>query len=337
MQRLKVERSKVRWYQLRANHLGRRLPVGSLARAAFGGLQDSAPRAAIVALHARVEQILPGDWDDPSLVQTWAPRGAVFVVPRADLPIFALGISPRDPEVRSVLLPLVDAARRSVGEVRAKGGETEWIGRVPAPLAGHLRRRPIPRLVFALAGIAVRWDARSTSLLPSPVPVMDEEDARRELARRFVRSIGPAGPRRFTRWAAVSESDADATFEAISPELVDVEWPGGRGFLLADDAERLENAEPVVGIRLVPFGGDPVLQPGNEIVLTDESQRRDALPPWASTGLVLADDDVVAAWGRRKGRISLFALCSLDNRRRMQIGEEARSTPFGTAADPVWP
>jgi hypothetical protein len=51
---VKVTRDQVVAFRLRANHLDQRLPAGSLADAAFAGLQDSVPRAALVALHARV-------------------------------------------------------------------------------------------------------------------------------------------------------------------------------------------------------------------------------------------------------------------------------------------
>jgi len=47
-----------------------------------------------------------------------APRGAVFVVPRADLSVFALGILPRDAEVRRALERLADL------EVDTRGGGT---------------------------------------------------------------------------------------------------------------------------------------------------------------------------------------------------------------------
>jgi hypothetical protein len=168
------------------------------------------------------------------------------------------------------------------------------------------------------------------------MPQIEEEDARRELARRFLRSLGPATPRSFSRWAAVSEGDGRATFDAIDRELREVEWPGGEGVLLADDVEALVTARPVVGVRLIPFGSDPILQPGNEVVGRDGAHGRAVLPPWASTGLVLKDGEVVAAWGRNQGRISLFALASLDKKRRLEIEEEAVSLPFVTNAAPVW-
>lgn len=193
------------WHRLRANHLAARLPAGTHARAAFAGLQDSAPRAALTALYSRVEEVRADDWEDPSLVQIWAPRGAVFVVPRSDLPVFALGITPREPELRRALARLASGARDSVPEGRRDQGQEEVarLGALPAPVRKGMRRRPVWRLVCAPADIQIRWDARSTQLLPSPALEMDEEDALREPARRFLGSLGPAGPARFTRWPFV--------------------------------------------------------------------------------------------------------------------------------------
>ena len=48
--------------------------------AAWAGLQDSMPRAALLSIHARVEDAEPSTWEDPSLVQLWGPRFSVFVV-----------------------------------------------------------------------------------------------------------------------------------------------------------------------------------------------------------------------------------------------------------------
>lgn len=166
---------------------------------------------------------------------------------------------------------------------------------------------------------------------------MDEEEARRELGRRFLRSLGPTGPARFTRWAAISDTDAKATFEALRDELVEVRCSGASGFVLAEDAEQLARAKPVSAARLVAFGGDPVLQPGEAIVAADRSQRKAALPPWACTGLVLLDGETVAAWGRSQGRITILPLAPLGRDRRHQIEAEALGMPIpGAAARVLW-
>lgn len=313
-------------HRLRANNLAERLPAGELAAAAFAGLQDSAPRAALTSLHARVQNVGANDWADPSLVQTWAPRGAIFVVPEADLAVFTLGILPRDPELRGALEELGSRARELLRE--SPGGAAEpgdRLGEIPAPLAAHLKHHPIERLAFAIAGVRLRWDARWTEVRDGPAPEGDAEEARLELVRRYLRSLGPASPEQFTRWAAVGADDAQASFDAIRDELIEVDCDGQSGLLLAADAQRLSSAAPVSGIRLLAFGGDPVLQPGDERVMSDH--RRDRLPRWACAGLALHDGEPVASWGRSGQRMTLTALADLDHAVRVALEEEARAVP----------
>src|SRR4051812_7809498 len=136
---LSVTAQQLLWHRLRANNLAERLPAGELAAAAFAGLQDSAPRAALTALHARVQDVGANDWADPALVQTWAPRGAIFVVPEADLGVFTLGILPRDTELRSALEELGARARELLQESPGNAAEPgDRLGPIPEPLAAHL-------------------------------------------------------------------------------------------------------------------------------------------------------------------------------------------------------
>ena len=59
--RLAVTREQVLAYRRRATALDERLPMGgaSLRRAAWAGLVDSVPRAALLCLHARVKDVRP--------------------------------------------------------------------------------------------------------------------------------------------------------------------------------------------------------------------------------------------------------------------------------------
>src|SRR5439155_15984049 len=66
----------------------------SLRQAAWAGLTDSVPRAALLSIHARVEATYSSSWEDPSLVQVWGPRYSVYVVSARDRAIFTLGRLP---------------------------------------------------------------------------------------------------------------------------------------------------------------------------------------------------------------------------------------------------
>src|SRR5436309_11724208 len=96
--RLVLTRSQILGFRRRVGALDERLPTGrrSLRQAAWAGLQDSMPRAALLSIHARVQGAEPSSWEDPSLVQVWGPRYQVYVVAACDLPVFSLGRLPDD-------------------------------------------------------------------------------------------------------------------------------------------------------------------------------------------------------------------------------------------------
>src|SRR5688572_4191563 len=89
-----VTREQAVAYRLHVNHLTERLPAGSHEEAAYVGLQDTAPRDALLGLHARVDGCELSDWEHPSLIQTYSPRWAVYVLPRKDFGVFTLGRLP---------------------------------------------------------------------------------------------------------------------------------------------------------------------------------------------------------------------------------------------------
>src|SRR3954447_3251860 len=94
--RLTLTRSQILAFRRRVGALDERLPRGvrSLRQAAWAGLQDSMPRAALLSLHARIEGVVPSTWEDPSLAQLWGPRYNTYVVAKRDFALFSLGRLP---------------------------------------------------------------------------------------------------------------------------------------------------------------------------------------------------------------------------------------------------
>ena len=99
---LELSRARILAFRRRAGALDQRLAPGpeSLRRAAWAGLQDSMPRAALLSIHARVAETGCAAWEHPSLARLWGPRFSVFVVAACDLPVFALGTLPDDAKGR---------------------------------------------------------------------------------------------------------------------------------------------------------------------------------------------------------------------------------------------
>jgi hypothetical protein len=154
---LRVSGTQAVSYRLSVNNLARRLPAHSYVEAAYVGLQDTAPRDALLGLHARVEDCEPSAWEHSRLIQTYSPRRAVYVLPKDDFGIFTIGHLPRDPAARqSRIGPSVCAqtwpargdqppgCQAIVTSVRLAGSRSAGL---PAPcMAGsNLARRSTPR------------------------------------------------------------------------------------------------------------------------------------------------------------------------------------------------
>jgi len=60
-----ITREQAVAYRLHVNHLVDRLPAGSHEQAAYVGLQDTAPRDALLGLHARMAGCAPSDGAGP--------------------------------------------------------------------------------------------------------------------------------------------------------------------------------------------------------------------------------------------------------------------------------
>jgi hypothetical protein len=323
----------VRAFRLCAQHLDIRLPSGSEREAAWAGLQDTAPRSALLELHARMAGVGPSGWESPDLAQIWL-RGAAYVVPRSDIGVFTIGAMPRDPEatrdletVAERLVSALDGRPRRYGEIEAAGFSLRQV-----------------RMAGPTGRVAIRWDASATWVVPIERPAVDPEEARLELARRFLAWHGPAAPGSYARWAGVARVDAVATFHALDPELIPVHLDDQPRRLRRADAERFAAAEPLGGIRLLAMD-DPYLYLDGPTLIGDRP-RLDHLDPAALghrlvnslAGRVLVDGRLVGSWGRVEGRYTLAPWRALPARDRDRVAAEVESAagPLGRPVDVRW-
>jgi hypothetical protein len=95
--RLDLTRTQILAFRRATSALDERFPAvaESLRRAAWAGLQDSMPRAALLSIHARVEDTGTTTLDDPALVQLWGPRFSAYAVAADDRAVFTLGRLPK--------------------------------------------------------------------------------------------------------------------------------------------------------------------------------------------------------------------------------------------------
>lgn len=309
---LTVTREQAVAYRLAVNNVTRRLPAGCYVQAAFAGLQDTAPRDALVGLHARVEECTPTAWEDPALVQTYSPRAAVYLLPLRDLGVFTVGRLPLDP-----------AARMRIERLAAG---------VCARLAGReLRGALLPGLrpACATGRLAVRWTTRALYVREVPRPDIDPDAARTELCRRHVRAFGPTTPAAFAWWSGLSGRDARQVWALLTDELTQVDLCGRRAWIRSADEHALRSAAPMRGVRLLVasdlrlLGQDRsglFVGPG----LAEHSPAQDRFHP---NGL-LVDGRVVGAWGRRGGRVDIRVTEQLAGATRDAVVAEASSLPI---------
>jgi len=309
---LRVSRTQAVNYRLAVNHLSCRLPAGSYVEAAYAGLQDTAPRDALLGMHARVAACEPSAWEHPRLIQAYSPRAAVYVLPRDDFGVFTVGRLPRDPVERQ---KLEERAERACMELAGQPRPTQ-------ALLGH-------REVCATGRFEVRWTTRASHVWERPRPPVDPEAARIELCRRHIHAFGPTTPAAFAWWAGVSSQDAQHSFDAIMPELMPIDYEGHQAWILATDETAFVTAEPMRGVRYLVasdlrlFGQDR-----KRLFAGPGLHQRIPLHDTFHPGGLLINGSIAGAWGRRAGRVTVKAFGPLPAAIRRAIRDEAESMPI---------
>ena len=299
---LTVDAEAILAFRLRAGHLDARLGAGaaSVRDAVHAGAQDSMPRAAVLSLHARVEDVTTRVLDDPVLTQVWGPGFSAYVVAAADVATFTLGRYP-------------DRGRRRTTADRLSARLADVLDAQPREyrdVGTELGVDPNQLRYAALTGtIRLHWaGAGKPKISRLPAPDIDPLDARCELARRFLHVYGPATVEDFATWAGVTLDHGRTAFDGIESETIAVTIPIGEARLLAVDEERLcASAKPVVSTRLLPSGDAFTLWTGEQRrLLVDDAERRSQLwTPRVWPGAVLIDGRIGGTWRRAANRLTI--------------------------------
>lgn len=324
--RLELTRSQILAFRRRVAALDERLPHGqdALRCAAWAGLQDSMPRAALLSIHARMAGTRPTSWEDPSLVQVWGPRFSAYVVARGDLAVFTLG-----------RLPDEAGPLKRAQDIAARLGAALAGARMPfSEAARAIGEKDANRLRYAAptGTVVMRWDgARQPEIWSVPAPNMEPHEARLELARRYLHVFGPTTPAAFATWAGVPPMRGIATFTALDRSLTPVRTPLGEAWILSADEPLLsEVARPPAPARLLPSGDTWFLLQGadRELLVPEERQRR-ALWPWRVwPGALLVDGEIVGTWRRAEHLLTIQPWQRLSRAQRAAVEAEAGSFPL---------
>ncbi len=248
------------------------------------GIQAQLMSAAELALRARVRRLLPGEvrkalWKDRTLVKTWFVRGAVHLIPSADLGSFLGALQPREPRMLAFLHSNGLSRREAeaiVGEIVALLRDGPLIRRELAERVGERLGAKARRWVASPWGVIVRLACarglvcfgpeqgnevtfvRLEDWLPrSSRPEPDE--AARILLNRYLSAFGPATPADYVLWTNLLVSDVRKAWRGIEGDLEETQIDGRRGFVLREDLKALNSARfSGSAVRLLP-NFDPLL------------------------------------------------------------------------------
>ena len=324
--RLRVTRTQILAFRRAVQALDARLPAGkaSLRQAAYAGLQDSMPRAALLSLHARVEGTTATTWETPPLAQIWGPRYSAYVVDERDAPAFTLGRLPDTGPKRRLAESLTERLAQLLGDTR-----------MTQSAAARALDEPPNRLRYAtLTGrVRIRWDgAREPAMWMAPPPPIGAVEARIDLARRYLHVFGPATADAFAGWAGLKPPAGAAAFDGLATSLVPVATPLGDGWILAADEPLLRQpAGDPPPARFLPSGDTWFLfqRAGDRALLVEKAELRSRL--WTSRvwpGALLVDGDIAGTWRRAGPVLTIETWRRLSRPERQAVEAEAASLPL---------
>jgi hypothetical protein len=297
---------------------------------ALCGVQAQRETAAELQLCARIDGLTQADlreavWEQRALVKAWTLRGTLHLHPAGELALWyaarraAASADERLPAWRDpqrVLHPELGADE--VAAVRAVVWEA---------LDGRcLSREELADAVVKRGGAAAQARLRSgfaffnSELCQGPsrgsritlvrpdqwiksFRDVDEQEALREVCRRFLRTYGPARPADFSGWFGAA-GVAGGLFESLGAELEEVDIDGRRYFILAGDGSF---PAPRPRARLLPEYDvyvlgfrerDQLIPEAVHELIASHSRVRYEGP--AATRIVLVDGIAAGLWERRK-------------------------------------
>ena len=321
---LELTRAQILAFRRRAGALEERLPRGarSLRQAAWAGLTDSVPRAALLSIHARVEGTQPATWEAPSLVQVWGPRYSVYVVASRDRAVFTLGRLPDAPRRRQRAEDMAERVQGYLAGRRLKDNEVQK----------GLGVGNAVKYAASTGTVLIRWDgARAPSIWTAPRPEIEPAEARRELARRYLHFFGPATPAALATWAGIGDAEVRTAFASLEKSLTAVRTPIGEAWILARDEPgfRESPGEPAPA-RLLPSGDAYFLHwgAGRELLVPDATQRAELWTTRVWPGAVLVAGEIVGTWRRAQADLSVRAWRKLTRAERDAVEAEAHALPL---------
>ncbi len=312
------------------------------------GVQAQVLSAAGLALRARTTALTPKRVDrarrrDRSIVLTWAMRGTLHLIAAEDyawlVPLTT------EPSLANAHRRLTQEGVLAAQAARAMPLISRMLGRegplTRVEIAERLRRKGIPVAGQAIAHL-VWLAAAQGAICYGPdrdrercfVLVEDwvrnskpreREAALAELAVRYLRSHGPAGPADLASWSGIRAGDANRAWKSIAGRLVEVETARGTRWMLRSN----RNEAPSGVVRLLPAFDEYLLGWKDRDVAVEAEHRAkiNRGGGWLRP-VVLADGRLVATWSTKKEskrlRIDIAPFAPLSQTVKRAIASETK-------------
>jgi Winged helix DNA-binding domain len=350
----RVAAAKVLGFRVRRHLLDRRVPAtpADVARTVCG-LHAQLAATAELSVWARVEDLGREDVrqaleEQRTLVKTWAMRGTLHLLAADDFPLYVAVLGPQwdDPGgawLRGFGVTKEQYAAILEGVPRALGARPKTREQLADKL-GELGGPELREKLLSGWGALLKPSARRGHLAFGPnrgrnvtfvrpdrwlgrLPRVDQDEARREIVRRFLSTYGPATADELGRWLGF-RTRLKQMLRDIEDELVEVEVAGSPAWLLAADLAKLKAAPRPKSVRLLPAFDPYIVGFRPRSLLVDPEHEAKIFRPqaWFSP-VVLVDGRAAGIWEReRRGhrleiRVQPFSRLSAATRRA--IGDEA--------------
>jgi hypothetical protein len=275
-------------------------------------------------MHARVSGTRPEAWEDPALVQVWGPRFSAYVIAAEDRAVFTLGRMQDEPAKVAFAVSVADDLERFLaGRTMSYAEAGHGMGVHPNSL----------RYGTTTGRILIRWEGAGRPLIWTvPAPEMSVEEARLELARRYLHVLGPGTAEAFGDWAGIRPARAIRIVKALGGELAPVGTPIGDRWILASDEASFRAApgKQPSAVRLLPSGDTWFLlqRADRELLVPDARLRARLWTPRVWPGALLVDGEVRGTWRRANAVVDVDAWGPLSAADRERVETEAAGLPL---------
>lgn len=330
----------------------------------IGGVHAQLMSAAEMALAARVADLSPQDvqdalWSQRTLVKSWLMRGALHLINVRDFPLYVGALSTLQHFRRGSWLKYhqvtSDELEAIIAGVRDVLNETPMTReQLARALAEYTGEPELEELLQSGWGALLKPAAFQGYLCYGPSdgqnvtflnpaewigdwePV-DPEQAKQEIARRYLRAYGPAAVTDFSRWLGLPESKVKQTLRALGDEVEQVEVEGWQAWALSADLDEMAATEAVRGVRLLSYFDPYVVSiyRHSDELLSKEQKNLIYRPQGWIYPVVLVDGKMAGVWQyhQQGSKMNITLEMFAPPAQRIREGIAAEAARLGILAD----